>query len=146
MIRVFDFLFFLLQVEILTWISSKHNMGMSLNREVWMTIKACAEVSTNLMSMPVYCWPSVKYSDPTINRHRVNSTYQLVSYIKSYCSHFKHSCWATVYDVGPTLNQHLLNVPCLLGWHFNHCIIRFQTISNQTKCHVYFVSPGVLSF
>jgi len=30
------------RVEILPWLSSKHNMGMSMNREVWDKLKACA--------------------------------------------------------------------------------------------------------
>ena len=29
----------------MNWISSKHNMGMALNREVWQKIKKCTEVS-----------------------------------------------------------------------------------------------------
>ena len=30
----------------MNWISSKHNMGMAMNREVWQKIKKCTEVSS----------------------------------------------------------------------------------------------------
>lgn len=32
-----------LQVDITNWVSSKHNMGMSFNKEVWVKIKSCAQ-------------------------------------------------------------------------------------------------------
>ena len=34
-----------LQVDIMTWVSSKHNMGMSLTRDTWNMIKNCSVVS-----------------------------------------------------------------------------------------------------
>ena len=36
---------FALQVDVMNWMSSKHNMGMSLNRQVWEQIKKCSKVS-----------------------------------------------------------------------------------------------------
>lgn len=37
-----DFKVFL-QVEISPWITSKHNMGMALNRDTWIKVKSCAK-------------------------------------------------------------------------------------------------------
>jgi len=36
-----------LQVDVLSWISAKHNMGMAFDRNTWNQIKACATVSTD---------------------------------------------------------------------------------------------------
>lgn len=33
----------LLQVLVSDWLSTKHNMGMALNRQVWQRLKLCAE-------------------------------------------------------------------------------------------------------
>jgi len=33
-----------LQVDVLSWISAKHNMGMAFDRTTWNQIKACAAV------------------------------------------------------------------------------------------------------
>ena len=36
---------FFLQVDVLSWISAKHNMGMAFDRNTWKQIKACAAVN-----------------------------------------------------------------------------------------------------
>ena len=40
------------QVEIMSWVSSKHNMGMALTRQTWSQLKACTEVQLVVVLIP----------------------------------------------------------------------------------------------
>jgi hypothetical protein len=42
-----------LKVDILTWLSNKHNMGMAFDRRTWNQIKACGEVSRSFAAWSV---------------------------------------------------------------------------------------------
>ena len=44
----------------MNWVSSKHNMGMSFNREVWDKIKTCSEVRKKISSQ-IYCCNKYAY-------------------------------------------------------------------------------------
>ena len=40
-----------IQVDVLSWVSAKHNMGMAFDRQTWNQIKACALVSVCVVFM-----------------------------------------------------------------------------------------------
>ena len=42
---------YMLKVDVADWISSKHNMGMSLTRDTWKLLRQCAKVIYNHYSV-----------------------------------------------------------------------------------------------
>jgi len=62
-----------LQVDIMTWVSSKHNMGMSLTRDTWNMIKNCSVVSDVCPSLCLSLLILILLSVMTVARSRVVS-------------------------------------------------------------------------